>query len=201
MKVFEVVENLFAQYGYLVLLLGLPLDFIASPIPPGNSTLTYTGYLSHKGVLMAGYALALAYAGSCIGFTVTYVIGYKIGYPLIERYGKWLMLKPEHVRKTRRYYKRFGEKLLFIGFFIPGLRQFIGYFLGIIRVPFRKIVIYAYPGIALWVLAFFGIGYYFADEWQHIFNLVEEYLLVLGVISAIVLIVFVARKIRNRYKK
>lgn len=200
MRVFEIVENLFAQYGYLVLLLGLPLDFIASPIPPGNSTLTYTGYLAHKGVLSTAYALAFAYAGSCIGFTITYVIGYKIGNPLIERYGKWLMLKPAHVRKTRLYYKRFGEKLLFIGFFIPGLRQFIGYFLGIIRVPFRKVFLYAYPGIALWVAGFFSIGYFFADEWQHIFNLVEEYLVALGILAGVVLVTFLIRKRRKRKK-
>ena len=47
----EIVERLFAQYGYLVLLIGLPIELIASPIPPGNSTLAYTGYLSFKNVL------------------------------------------------------------------------------------------------------------------------------------------------------
>ena len=198
MHVFEVIENLFAKYGYLVLLFGLPLDFVASPIPPGNSTLTYTGYLSHKGILLTIPALALAFAGSCIGFTITYVFGYKVGNPLIERYGKWLMLKPEYVKKTRRYYDRYGEKLLLIGFFIPGLRQFIGYFLGILRVPFRKVVLFAYPGIAMWVLGFFGVGYFFAEEWQKVFNLVEEYLVVLGTLVAVALVVILASKWRLR---
>ena len=51
MNLFELVERLFEQYGYLVLLIGLPLDFIALPIPPGNTTLTYTGFLTYKGVI------------------------------------------------------------------------------------------------------------------------------------------------------
>lgn len=46
----EMIERLFAQYGYLVLLIGLPMELIALPIPPGNSTLAYTGYLSYKNV-------------------------------------------------------------------------------------------------------------------------------------------------------
>lgn len=200
MQVFEVVENLFAQYGYLVLLIGLPLDIIVLPIPPGNSTLTYTGYLSHKGILMTLPALSMAFAGACIGFTITYTIGYKIGNPLIERYGKWLMLKPEYLKKTRLYYDRYGDKLLFIGFFIPGLRQFIGYFLGIIRVPFHKLLLYAYPGIALWVSGFFGIGYFFADEWQRVFHLIEKYMVVLGIAVAVGLMILLAGKIRKRYK-
>jgi membrane protein DedA with SNARE-associated domain len=62
----EIVERLFAQYGYFVLLMGLPMELIASPIPPGNSTLAYTGYLSYKKVLDILPALAAAYSGTII---------------------------------------------------------------------------------------------------------------------------------------
>lgn len=86
----ELIEQLFAQYGYLVLLIGLPLDAIAFPIPPGNTTLTYTGFLFYKGVLDWLPALAAAFGGSVLGMTITYGIGYKLGMPVVERYGKWL---------------------------------------------------------------------------------------------------------------
>lgn len=62
MNLFEVVERLFEQYGYMVLLIGLPLDFIALPIPPGNSTLTYTGFLAYKEVISFAPALLFAFA-------------------------------------------------------------------------------------------------------------------------------------------
>lgn len=176
MNVFEVVEQLFEQFGYLVLLLGLPLDFIALPIPPGNSTLTYTGYLSYKGVLNWFIALIMAYAGSIIGVTITYSIGYKLGVPLIERYGKLLSLNSSSLDKTLNYYDKYGHKLLLIGFFIPGLRQFIGYFIGIVRIPYKTVALYAYTGLALWVIGFFSIGFVFGEQWQRVFLLVENYL-------------------------
>ncbi|MGV2685870.1 DedA family protein, partial [Clostridium perfringens] len=72
MNMMEVVEGLFEQYGYLVLLIGLPLDFIALPIPPGNSTLTFTGYLSYKGILDVIPAFFMALVGSIGGVTFTY---------------------------------------------------------------------------------------------------------------------------------
>ncbi|WP_010494043.1 DedA family protein [Paenibacillus elgii] len=174
MNLLQVVQQLFEQYGYFVLLIGLPLDFIALPIPPGNSTLAYTGYLSFKGVLSWLPAFAAALTGAFIGVTVTYWIGHKVGMPLIERYGKWLSLKPAHVEKTRRYYDKYGEKLLLIAFFIPGIRQFLGYFIGIIRVPYRKVVIYAYAGTTLWVTSFFAVGYVFGEQWEHMFMLIER---------------------------
>ncbi|NEN81491.1 DedA family protein [Paenibacillus elgii] len=174
MNLLQVVQQLFEQYGYFVLLIGLPLDFIALPIPPGNSTLAYTGYLSFKGVLSWLPAFAAALTGAFIGVTVTYWIGHKVGMPLIERYGKWLSLKPAHVEKTRRYYDKYGEKLLLIAFFIPGIRQFLGYFIGIIRVPYRKVVIYAYAGTTLWVASFFAVGYVFGEQWEQMFMLIER---------------------------
>lgn len=201
MHLIEIVEHLFVQYGYLVLLLGLPLDFIALPIPPGNSTLTYTGYLSYKGLLHGGIAFASAYFGAILGFTITYLIGYRLGQPLIERYGKWLFLKPSHVEKTRRYYEKYGERLLIVGFFLPGIRQFIGYFMGIIRVPFRRVMLYAYTGLAIWVAAFFTIGYYFGEQWQYIFMLVERYLKYLAIGLASILLIFIIVKLRGYYQK
>jgi membrane protein DedA with SNARE-associated domain len=200
MRLMAFVEQLFADYGYLVLLIGLPLDFIALPIPPGNSTLTYTGYLSFKGLLHGGVAFVLAYIGAIIGFSITYLIGYRLGQPLIERYGKWIFLKPAHVEKTRRYYDKYGDQLLFACFFLPGIRQFIGYFMGIIRVPFRRVILYAYPGLVIWVTGFFSIGYFFGEQWQYIFMLVEKYLkyIALGLLG--VLLVLLILKLRDYFK-
>ncbi|MBJ9987147.1 MULTISPECIES: DedA family protein [Paenibacillus] len=200
MDVLGYIERLFGQYGYWVLLLGLPLDAIALPIPPGNTTLTYTGYLSYKGVLDLLPALGAAYLGSIVGLTVTYVLGYKLGQPLIERYGKWLFLKPEHVEKTARVYHKYGNKLLLFSYFIPGVRQFIGYFTGIIRIPYRTFALYAYTGSALWVTVFIGIGYIFGNQWQLVLTWTEHFLKYVVAAVFAILAVYVYLKWRKRTK-
>lgn len=177
MELLQMIEQLFAEYGYLVLLIGIPLDAIALPIPPGNTTLAYTGYLAYKGVLQLGPALLAAYIGSTFGITITYLLGRQLGVPIIEKYGKWLSLKPENVSKTEEYHERFGNKILLFSYFMPGVRQFIGYFFGISCMPFRTFAIYAYTGSALWVSFFIGIGYRFGEKWQRVFLLVEDFLL------------------------
>ncbi|XID92608.1 DedA family protein [Paenibacillaceae bacterium WGS1546] len=194
MNVIEMVERLFEQYGYLVLLIGLPLDFIALPIPPGNSTLAYTGYLSYKGILDLLPASGFAFFGAALGFTITYLLGYKLGMPLIERYGKWLFLKPSLVEKTQAYYDKYGNKLLLVCFFVPGVRQFIGYFIGIIRVPYRTIWLYGYAGIAAWTAVFIGVGYIFGERWQAMFALLEHYLKVVAVCLAGALLIWLLLK-------
>jgi len=193
LKLLEIVEQLFAQYGYLVLLIGLPLDAIALPIPPGNTTLTYTGYLAYKGVLHWLPAVLSAYAGAIIGMTVTYWIGYKFGQPLFDRYGERLLLKPVHMERTKQAYQKHGNKLLLFSFLMPGVRQFIGYATGIIRVPFRTFALYAYTGAAIWVFLFTGIGFLFGEQWKHVLIWVEQSLLyiTIGLGAALAIFVFV----------
>ncbi|MNW41143.1 Inner membrane protein YohD [compost metagenome] len=176
MNVLEWIEAMFEHYGYLVLLLGLPVDFIALPLPPGQTTLTFTGFLAFKGSLNLVSALLAAYFGTVLGITITYTIGYKLGSPLIHRYGKWFFLKPSHLEKTRQQYQKYGNKLLLVSYFVPGVRQFFGYFVGIIRIPYRTFALYAYPGAAIWVFVFVGIGYVFGEQWQQVIVWVEKYL-------------------------
>lgn len=42
-------------------------------------------------------AVGSAFMGAAMGLTITYILGYKLGMPLIERYGKWLFIKPSLV--------------------------------------------------------------------------------------------------------
>lgn len=200
MELLGLIEQLFKQFGYLVLLFGLPLDFIALPIPPGNSTLTYTGYLVYKSTLNGFPAFIAALIGSILGVSITYYIGHKLGMPIIERYGKILSLKPEHIEKTYKYYEKYGNKLLFIGFFIPGVRQFIGYFTGIIRIPYRNLVLYGYTGLALWVSAFFSIGFIFGEQWQRVFLAVEKYLKYIAFLALLIILCFFFIKWRKKKK-
>lgn len=203
MNVLELIERWFEQYGYMVLLLGLPLDAIALPMPPGNTTLTYTGYLAYKGRLGLLPAMAAALAGSALGITITYWIGYKLGMPLVGRYGRRLFLKPAHLEKTRRYYEKYGNKMLIVSFFIPGVRQFIGYFLGILRVPYRSFALYALAGAALWVAAFITLGYVFGEQWSYVITLVERYLkyVFIGLAILLAAILSLKRLSRRRSKE
>ncbi|MBB6735909.1 DedA family protein [Cohnella zeiphila] len=201
MNAMAFVERLFEHYGYLLLLLGLPLDFIALPLPPGNSTLAYAGYLAQAGKLSAWPTLGAALAGAFIGVTVTYALGCRFGEPLLLRYGKYVFLKPSTLERVRRAYGKHGNKALLILFFVPGLRQFVGYFIGVIRVPVRTVILYAFPGTALWVLFFFGIGYRFGGHWEDLLKTAERYLGILSVCAGALLIGFIVWKKRRTSSK
>lgn len=174
MEMLKWIQELFANYGYNVLFFGLLLEFVALPFP-GETTMAFAGFLSYTGRLDFPTLVAVAFAGTTAGMTITYLIGLKAGLPFIQRYGKWFLFSPAKLEKTQRWFERYGSLLISIGYFIPGVRHFTGYFAGITALPFRKFAMYAYGGALLWVLLFLGIGKIFGPQWMGIFHLFELY--------------------------
>ncbi|ASA25562.1 DedA family protein [Paenibacillus donghaensis] len=176
MEMLKWIQELFANYGYSVLFFGLLLEFVALPFP-GETTMAYAGFLSFAGRLDFVTLVAVAFVGTTAGMTITYFVGLKAGMPFIQRYGKWFLFSPAKLTKTQRWFEKYGSILIFIGYFIPGVRHFTGYFAGIIALPFRKFAWYAYSGAIFWVLLFLGIGRIFGPQWMGIFHLFELYAL------------------------
>lgn len=189
MHVLEWIGNLFENYGYGVLFIGLLLEFIALPFP-GETTMAYSGYLSYTGALNFYLLIIVSFIGTTTGMSLTYWIGRKAGLPFILRFGKWVFLKPDKLEKTRVWLQKYGYGLIFIGYFIPGIRHFTGYLAGIVALPFRKFAIYAYSGAFVWVILFISIGNMFGSQWESIFRLVEMYAVrIIAIVCAAVVLI------------
>lgn len=179
----EWVHDLFLQYGYYVVLVGLLLEYIAFPFP-GEPTLAYAGFLAHKGELELPLLILFSFIGTGVGMTIQYFLGNKLGMPFVKRYGKYVFLSQRKIDLTRMWFDKYGYFLIFIGFFIPGVRHFVGYFSGIINLPFRRFAIAVYSGALFWVAFFLIGGYWLGGNVDVIFGILEEHIgkIILGVI-------------------
>ncbi|WP_442601285.1 DedA family protein [Paenibacillus sp. KN14-4R] len=192
----QFIENLFHQHGYFVLFFGLLLEFIALPFP-GETTMAFSGFLSYEGVFRWEVLVLFAFLGTTIGMTITYFIGYFVGMPFVRKYGKWVLLSPDKIDKTKIWFDKYGYTLIFIGYFIPGVRHFTGYFSGIVRLPFRKFALTAYTGALFWVVLFIWIGKLFGPQWRAMFELFERY----AKFGIIILVVFILLYLSIRFRK
>lgn len=185
MELFKMIQQLFEQYGYLVMFLGLFLEFIALPFP-GETTMAYAGFLSYTGTLRFDILLIVAFLGTTIGMSITYWIGKKAGLPVLLRFGGWFF-KESKLLKTQKFFDKYGASLIFFGYFIPGVRHFTGYFAGIMNISFKKFAAYAFSGALFWTLLFLGIGKIFGPQWSVAFQLAERY--AIWIVSVIALAV------------
>lgn len=199
MELVRYLVSLFEQHGYLVVFLGLLLEFVALPFP-GETTMAYAGYLAYKGLLHWPLLIVCAFFGTTLGMTLTYWVGKKAGYPFIRRFGKWFFLPPHKLETAHKWFDKYGYFLIFISYFIPGVRHITGYFSGIIHLSFRKFISFAYAGALIWTTLFVGIGKIFGPSWNHMFKLATRSTLILALtILGLIAIILVIRFRKSLY--
>src|SRR5262245_41120306 len=96
------------QYGYVAIFLLLVLGIVGLPVPD-ETLLTFTGYLIYKGALAPVPAFLAAFLGSSSGITISYVLGRTFGVRLIERYGRYLRIREEHLEKAHAWFRKAGH--------------------------------------------------------------------------------------------
>lgn len=177
------------QYGYGILFFSLFLEMLGLPLP-GEMIMTYTGLIVYNGNLSWPLCVAVGGAGATAGMTLAYWAGYRFGHPFLEKYGSRFHFGPDKLNGLSGWFTRYGNKMLIIAYFIPGVRHLTGYFAGTARLPFRKFAAYAYSGAAFWVFLFITIGKCLGPQWQTYHDTISLYMLAFGLSSALACLLF-----------
>jgi membrane protein DedA with SNARE-associated domain len=179
------IDLFLAHYGYFAIF-GLLMLGIVGPLIPDETILVLSGIAIHRGQLLFATTVAVGFAGSLCGISVSYILGRTGAIYALERYEPLHRWVGRHLPQVERWFQRYGKWTLFFGYFIAGVRHFTALAAGMSKVKIRTFVIYAYPGGLAWVVCFVSIGYYLGAEWETLsrrFN--RGGLVVAGVIAAI----------------
>ncbi|OKP87730.1 alkaline phosphatase [Paenibacillus helianthi] len=186
------------QYGYGLIFMALFLEMLALPLP-GEMMMSYTGLFVYEGKLNLVLSMISASAGVTAGVTLSYWIGYKLGQPFLRKYGHRVHLGEEQLARMNVWFEKYGDKLLFFAYFIPGVRHITGYFCGATRMPFRKYAIYAYSGAIFWVCLFISLGRVLGPKWEIYHQSVNRYMIIFAIASALLTVmIYVLKKYRQR---
>ncbi|MFM9281846.1 VTT domain-containing protein [Paenibacillus jiagnxiensis] len=187
------MQLLLDQYGYYVLGIGLMLELLALPLP-GEVIMTYSGLMVFHGEENWIVSILVAALGASAGITLSYWIGYKLGQPFFIKHGSKIHLGPDKLERTSQWFKRYGNKLLIIAYFLPVVRHITGYFSGSIRMPFRIFSIYAYTGALLWTSIFISLGKILGPKWEEYHPVITRYLIIAALGGIVIFIIFYVYK-------
>ncbi|WP_308635061.1 DedA family protein [Paenibacillus silvisoli] len=168
------LELLIFRYGYIGLTIALALGIVGVPVPD-EVLLTYSGYLAGNGTLHPLLVVLCAFLGSAFGITVSYFIGLRFGYPFLLKYGPKLHLSHARIERAQGWMNQFGNLLLILGFFVPGVRHVTAYMAGMTRLKFGTFMFYAYTGALSWSVLFIYIGFILGDRWLQVKHYVHHY--------------------------
>ncbi|MGA2148405.1 MAG: DedA family protein [Bryobacteraceae bacterium] len=165
-----------AQYGYLAIFCLLTMGIVGLPVPD-ETLLTFAGYLVYAGHLSLAPAYFTALAGSLCGITLSYTLGRIFGLPLIHRFGRYIHIGEEDVGKAHAWFRRVGHWGLTFGYFVPGVRHLTAYAAGMSALEPGQFALFAYPGGAMWVATFVGLGMVLGERWHAVEANIHRYLL------------------------
>jgi membrane protein DedA with SNARE-associated domain len=160
----EHVSWLIARYGYIGIFAALALGIVGLPVPD-EVLLTYIGYTVFHGKMMYLFALISAFLGATTGISISYAIGLKLGLPFLKKFGPKIHITPKRIEYTQNLFNKYGNAVLIVGYFIPGVRHLSAYIAGISHMDLRKFMIFAYSGAFLWSIAFISLGYQLGERW------------------------------------
>jgi membrane protein DedA with SNARE-associated domain len=190
----ELLDHFLANYGYFAIFSLLMLG-IVGPLIPDDTILVLSGLAVHRGQLHMGTTIAVAYAGSLCGISLSYTLGRTGAIYVLERFPPVERWVNRHLPQVQKWFERYGKWTLFFGYFIAGVRHFTALAAGMSNVRLKTFALYAYPGGLAWVISFISIGYFLGAEWEqirHRFN--RGALIAAGVVAAIGFIVWCLRR-------
>jgi membrane protein DedA with SNARE-associated domain len=163
----EYLDHFLASYGYFAIFFLLMLG-IVGPLIPDDTILVLSGIAVHRGQLHLGATIAVAYAGSVCGITLSYTLGRTGAIYMLERFPPVERWVNRHLPQVQKWFERYGKWTLFFGYFIAGVRHFTALAAGMSKVRLKTFALYAYPGGLAWVVSFISIGYFLGAEWEQI---------------------------------
>ena len=151
-------------YPILFAVIFCETGLVVTPFLPGDSLLFACGALAAvdtTGTLSAPLLTLVLGAAAVLGNVSNYAIGRAIGPPAFS--GRYRLLKVEYLRKTERFFERYGGFAILVSRFLPIIRTCAPFVAGVGRMPYARFLGYNFFGGILWVTVFIWAGYLFGN--------------------------------------
>ena len=156
----------------------MTLESALIPIP-SEITMPFSGFLVSRGELNFVLVVLVGAFANLVGSLIAYYIGFFLEETVIvgwiKKYGKFLLLTVEDYEKSRHWFQKHGNAIVFFTRLLPGVRTFISLPAGLAEMNVWKFSIYTFLGSLIWSAFLVYIGVYFGENWQSIEPLYRKF--------------------------
>jgi len=167
-SILDILRSAVVHYGYWAVAVALLVENAGAPVP-GETVLllaSFTAYAERE--LQLGWIIAVGTIAATLGDNLGFALGYYGGRPLMNRYQSVFRIQTKTVERGEGLFARFGAMTVFFARFIFGMRIIAGPLAGVLRMPWRKFLIFNFLGAIVWVTAISVVGYLFGEHWERL---------------------------------
>jgi membrane protein DedA with SNARE-associated domain len=183
------LATLYGAVGYLGVGAAMAIESAMVPLP-SELILPFAGFMVSDPTEiepLTGQAwnfwivVVVATLGNTVGSIVGYAIGAYGGRPFLERYGRYLLIRPHEIELADRFFQRYGSATAFFSRLLPVVRTFISFPAGVARMHLGKFIVYSTLGALPWSIALVYAGEQLGSRWVDIRHALQPFDLAIAV--------------------
>jgi membrane protein DedA with SNARE-associated domain len=184
-SIFELLRNAVVQYGYWAVGAALLLENAGIPVP-GETILLLASFLAYsEHDLRLPWIIVVATIAATVGDNLGFALGYYGGRPLLLRYQTIFRIKNATISRGEELFAKYGSVTVFFARFVFGMRIIAGPMAGVLRMSWRKFLVFNFLGAVVWVSVISSAGYLFGRHWDRL----EEGLNQFNVVALVIVLV------------
>jgi membrane protein DedA with SNARE-associated domain len=193
------LNSLYGSVGYFGVTIAMAIESAMVPLP-SELILPYAGFLVSepaqlepltRGPWSFWIVVVAATIGNTLGSLVGYAIGAWGGRPFLERYGRYLLIRPHEIELAERFFERYGSATAFFSRLLPIVRTFISFPAGVARMPLGRFVAYSTAGAFLWSILLVYAGTILGANWLEIRHALQPFDLLIAIAVVALVVAFV----------
>ena len=159
------ITHLIATVGYPGIALLMAIESACIPLP-SEIIMPFAGYVVNQGKMNLFLAATAGAIGCNLGSVVAYWVGAHGGRPLVEKFGRYVLMSRRDLDRVDHYFQKYGDITVLVGRLLPVVRTFIALPAGIARMPQLRFHIYTFLGSWPWCFALAYVGMKAGASWD-----------------------------------
>jgi membrane protein DedA with SNARE-associated domain len=193
------LTSLYGAVGYLGVMIAMAIESAMIPLP-SELILPFAGFLVSDRLaiepLTGGrwdfwITVIVATVGNTLGSLIAYGIGARGGRPFLERFGRYLLIRPHEIELAERFFEKYGSATVFLTRLMPIVRTFISFPAGVARMPVTKFVLFSTAGAFFWSVLLVYAGVELGSRWQDIRHALQPFDLAIAVVVVAAVVLFI----------
>ena len=193
------IISVISHSGYLGIVLLMGIESACIPLP-SEVIMPFSGYLVSVGRFKLAWVAIAGALGCNAGSLVAYYVGSLGGRPLVERYGRYVLVTHHDLEMADRFFQRYGDWAVFLARLLPVIRTFIAFPAGVSRMNFLRFNLYTFLGSLPWCLALAYAGLKLGERWATLRVYFHRFDTLLAALIVVAAIWFVHNRWRNRVR-
>jgi membrane protein DedA with SNARE-associated domain len=193
------LQNLYGAVGYLGVFFAMVIESTLLPLP-SELILPLAGFMVSDSSKIEPLTnspwnfwivVVIGVVANTTGSLLGYALGAKLGRPFLDRWGRFLLIRPHEVDQAEHFFARWGSPTAFFSRLLPGVRSVISFIAGVSHMPIRRFTVYSTLGAIPWTIALVYLGTVLGSNWKDIRKQMQPFDTLILVVLVLAVLAFV----------